>query len=469
MNVLRTIDAWTIRVCLVYLLAVYGSYLVMMAASVLEQRLRLSRRRLENLDQVRGSPLTIPVSVVAPVYNEEPIVAAAAHSWVAIDYPQFEVIIVNDGSTDGTFDRLREQLELEPRTLFYRRIHDTAPIRGIYRSRTHPHLTVVDKENGGKADSLNCGLNLARYRYVCGVDGDTILYPQSLLDGMRLALADPQRVVGVTGHVAISERPEQATDPDTGARTVDRRPLLAYQHLDYLRSFFNHRLGWTHLNTMLCAVGAFQIWRRDLLEELGGFSTAFTCEDIELTFRIHERLRRERRPYAIVSLTDTVGVTEGPDTTRKLISQRERWQRVILETVVAYRGMLFRRRYGSVGLIGVPFFILSEVIAPLFESLALAAAIAGIPLHSLAAGETAAMLAALAFANALFSAASVVLEDRASHAYPLPDLVRLMLLGPLELILYRPLIYWARAKGTWRYLRGDKSWHKFERNARLAD
>jgi cellulose synthase/poly-beta-1,6-N-acetylglucosamine synthase-like glycosyltransferase len=285
---------------------------------------------------------------------------------------------------------------------------------------------------------------------------------------MRLALADPQRIVGVTGHIAISSRPEEALEKDGEPAKLDSRPLLVVQHCDYLRSFFNNRLGWTRLNTMLCAVGAFQIWRSDVIEEIGGFSTTFTCEDIELTFRVHEHFRRQGRPYEIVALADTVGVTEGPDTVRKLIAQRERWQRVILETVVSYRRMMFRPRYGTVGFIGVPFFVLSEVIAPVFELLAMLALIASVALHTLEPEQALLTLVALALTNGLMTSAAVLLEDRTSRVYPVRDLVRLILLGPLDLVIYRPFIVWARMKGTWRYLRGDQGWHKFERNARPA-
>jgi biofilm PGA synthesis N-glycosyltransferase PgaC len=285
---------------------------------------------------------------------------------------------------------------------------------------------------------------------------------------MRLALSDPQRIVGVTGHIAISGRPEEALAENGEPAKLDDRAFLAFQHSDYLRSFFNNRLGWTRLNTMLCAVGAFQIWRSDVIEEIGGFSTTFTCEDIELTFRVHEHFRREGREYEIVSLPDTVGVTEGPDTLKKLIAQRERWQRVILETVISYRRMMFRRRYGAVGFIGVPFFILSEVIAPVFEVLALVALAASVALQALDLEQALLTLVALALMNGLMTSAAVLLEDRTSRAYPLGDLARLILLGPLDLVVYRPFIVWARLKGTWRYLRGDRGWHKFERNARPA-
>lgn len=458
----------SVLVCLGYLGAVYGAYFSMICYSALESHVRHRRRRFESLDRVRESTLTIPVSIVAPVYNEAPVVVASTKSFLAIDYPEYEVIVVNDGSKDDTLTVLRREFDLEPIEHFYRRRYESRPIRALYRSRSHPNLLVIDKENGGKADSLNCGLNLARYRYVCGVDGDTILARSCLLNGMRLALSDPQRIVGVTGHIAITSRPEEALATEGKAARIDRRSLLVFQHLDYLRAFFNNRLGWTRLNTMMCAVGAFQIWRSDVVEEVGGFSTTFTCEDIELTYRVHEHFRREGRPYEIVALADTVGVTEGPDTVRTLIAQRERWQRVILETVFAYRRMMFRRRYGAVGFVGVPFFMLSEVIAPVFELLGVVTVVLGAALGALVVSQALTMLVALALVNGLLTSAAVLLEDRTSRAYPLRDLLRLVALGPVDMFVYRPFIVWARLKGTWRFLRGDQGWHKFERNARPA-
>ncbi len=463
-----SVVGWAVTVCFAYLLATYLSYAVLVVVSVLERRVRTVARRPGDYDLIRESPLTIPVTIVAPLYNEAPIAAASVASFLAVDYPEFDVVVVNDGSTDGTLTRLVEAFSLRPVQLFYRKTFESEPVRAIYRSSRFPNLVVVDKENGGKADALNCGLNFARYRYICGVDGDTILARRSLLDGMRLVLRDPGRVIGVTGHIAISGRPELALNDDGVPSRLDRRPLLAFQHLDYLRSFFNNRLGWTRLNMMLCAVGAFQIWRRDVLEESNGFSTQFTCEDIEMTFRLHERFRREGRDYEILSLAETVGVTEGPDSVRSLIAQRERWQRVIMETVFHYRRMAFNPRYGTVGLLGVPFFVLTEVIAPFFEIASVLAIVAGFATGSFAFTTAALMLGAITFANGILATSSIMLEDKTSRAYRRRDLLRLVMLGPLDLLLYRPLIVLARAKGTWRFLRRDTSWHKFERNTRTA-
>jgi poly-beta-1,6-N-acetyl-D-glucosamine synthase len=461
-----SVVAWVVAVCFSYLALTYLSYALLIVTSVAERRLRTSTRRLGDDDLVRESTLTIPVTIVAPLYNEAPIAAASVASFVAVDYPEYDVVVVNDGSTDATLERLIEAFALQPVQHFYRKLFTSKPIRTIYRSATHPNLLVIDKENGGKADSLNCGLNFARYRYVCGVDGDTILARRSLLDGMRLVLTDPGRVIGVTGHIAINGKPEASLNADGVPSRLDRRPLLAFQHLDYLRSFFNNRLGWTRLNMMLCAVGAFQIWRRDVLEEVNGFSTEFTCEDIELTFRVHEKFLREQRDYEIHCLPDNVGTTEGPDTVRKLVSQRERWQRVINETVWHYRGMWFRKRYGSVGLIGAPFYLFTEVLAPAFELLAIATFAVAVALGVFDPAVFVLMLVAIAFLTGALTACAILLDDLQSRTYRTRDLVRMLLLAPLDLVLYRPVIVWARLKGTWRFLRHDKAWHKFERNVR---
>ncbi len=457
---------WVVVLCLGYLLLTNLVYVVLVFVAAFENGVRRHESASEDYETLASSRFTIPVSVILAAYNEETAIVPSIRSLLALDYPEHEVIVVNDGSTDATFERLRQTFLLEPYEVFVRCVFETEEVRAVYRSAEHPNLVVVDKANGGKADALNTGLNVARYRYVCGVDGDTVLDRDALLKGMRRVVHDPARIVGVTSHLAVAVDPERAMAVPRGRRPIDRRPFLAFQHLDYLRAFFNNRLAWSRLGFMLCSVGAFQIWRRDVLEEMGGYSRRFTCEDIELTFRAHERFLREGRDYEIHSLPDNVGTTEGPDTVRKLVAQRERWQRVIDETVWHYRGMWFNPRYRSVGLIGAPFYLVTEVLAPAVELLALLSLVAGIALGVFEPSAFLLMLTAIAFMNAALTACAILLEDVQSRTYRTRDLARLLLLAPLDLVLYRPLIVWARLKGSWRFLRGDKAWHKFERNVR---
>ena len=443
MSILQEALFWALVVCAGYLALVTLLYFLQLIAAVAEGLLSLRQHRAEDYDATAHSRFTIPVSVVIAAYNEEPIVVASVNSALAQDYPLHEVIVVNDGSTDGTLARLVEEFRLEPHEVFYRHALGTKPVRAIYRSALDPRLVVVDKANGGKADALNCAINLSRFRYVCGVDADTILAKDALLRGMRLVLRDPANVLAVTSHLSITFHPEQADPQSRGRKMVDRSLLSNFQHLDYVRAFYNNRLAWTRLNFMLCTVGAFHIWRRDLLLEMDGFAPEFTCEDIELTFRVHERCRREGRPYKILCLPDHVGVTEGPARVRSLVSQRARWQRVIMETVWHYRRMLFNPRYGTVGLLGTPFYLVSEVIAPAVEALSLAMLVVAAAAGLLDPEMLLLFLVTIAFVNGTLTSAALALDDLSSRAfaarrYTKADLARLLLLGPVDLFLYRP-------------------------------
>ena len=455
-----------VLVCLGYLLLTNIIYVVLVAVAAVENGVRRHETASQDYDVLSESRFTIPVSVIVAAYDEETAIVSTVESLLAFDYPEFEVIVVNDGSNDETMERLRDAFELEPYEVFVRHVFTTEDVRAIHRSAQRANLIVIDKDNGGKADALNAGLNVARFRYVCGVDADTVFDREALLKGMRRVVQDPARIVGVTSHLTIAEDPERSMAVPKGRRSIDRRPFMAYQHLDYLRSFFNNRLAWSKLGFMLCSVGAFQIWRRDVLEEVGGYSRRFTCEDIELTFRVHERFLREGRDYEIHCLPDNVGTTEGPDTVRKLVSQRERWQRVIDETVWHYRRMWFNPRYGSVGMLGAPFYLMTEVLAPVVEVLAIVSLPIAIALGVFDPVVFGVMIAAIAFMNGALTASAILLDDLQSRTYRPRDLTRLLLLAPLDLVLYRPIIVWSRIKGSWRFLRGDKAWHKFERNER---
>ena len=366
-----------------------------------------------------------------PCYDEAAVVVGAVSSALDFDYFEHEVILVNDGSRDDTMAVLTAAFDLYPHQVFYRRTIPTQEVRGIYRSARHPRLLVVDKANGGKADALNMGLNLSRYRYVCCLDGDTIYERDALLKGMRLAVADPARVVGVTSLLAVGLHPERQGSVRDEAYRMGRTLLINFQHIDYLRSFLNNRSAWSRLDYMLCAIGAFMIWRRDLLVEMGGFSRDFTCEDIEMTFRVYEKLLRERRPCKVLALPDTLATTEGPVRVSALVSQRARWQRVILETLWHYRRMLLNPRYGTVGLIGMPFYLVTEALAPLFELLTAVTLLLAVVLRVFDFWQFLYFLAAISMLNACFSVSALLLQDRLMREVHWRDLLHLSLISPL--------------------------------------
>jgi len=465
---LATVLRWCTFACFLYFLAVFASYGILLLFASLDSAIRNRQRRTEDFEALEVSRFTIPVSILSAVYNEEEVAVASTRTLLQQEYPELEVILIDDGSTDATFAELDAAFDLERVEIFYRRILATEPILGVYRSRTDPRLTVVQKVNGGnKADAVNCALNFARYRYVLGVDGDTMYRSDALLLGMRLVMRDPARVIGVTGMIAMGLRPEELHAQPAGRRTLDWNAFSNFQHLDYLRTFLATRIAWSRLGFMLCSPGAFNIWRRDVLEEVGGFSREFTCEDLEMTFRVHEKFLREGLPYEILCVPETVATTEGPARLGALIRQRARWQRVILETLTHYKRMFGNPRYGPVGLVGVPLYVLTEAIAPLFEVLAIATLVVGAWLGVISWVLFGVVLGLMAFSTATLTSAAVLVDDRTARDYRIWSLLRMVLLSPLDLFLYRPVLMWARAYGTWGFLRGRRDWDKFERNVRV--
>ncbi len=457
-----------VLLCLGYLGVVSVFYVVLIAISRRELQEVADDDQNENYELLSESRFSIPVSVLVPAYNEGRVIENTVRSLLALDYPEFEVIVVNDGSTDDSLDVLRRAFSLEARPPIFRRQLESRPIRGLYRSRVFPNLVVVDKANGGKADALNAAMNVARYRYVCAVDGDTIYYRDALLRTMRYPMRDPATVIGVTSNLTTSSRPEEGLCQLVSGSKLDPRWLTRYQLIDFLRAFNNSRLGWSRGNFMLCSMGAFAIWRRDIVLDLGGFSGDFTCEDIEFTFRVHEHMRRTKQPYRIVAMPQSIGCTEGPDTVSRLISQRARWQRVISETVWHYRRMLFNPRYGAVGLVGAPYYLFVEALAPVFQVLSLVILPLAWWLGLLDWRLFLLFTGAVAFTNGFLANMALLGTSRDQHTYPVRDLLRLILMGPIELFTYRPVLIYAQALGLFEFLRGKKAWDKFERNSRSA-
>lgn len=197
-------------ICFAYLVFTTTVYLVLTVVGGFESVVRRHESWSADYETLGASRFTIPVSIVVPAYNEERVIAATTRSMLELDYPEHEVIVVNDGSSDGTLAALVEAFDLVPYEAFVRCVFPHNDVRAMYRCPEHPNLVVVDKANGGKVDALNAALNAARYRYVCCVDADTWFDRKALLKGMRLAVQDPARVIGVTSHLTTARKPEQA-------------------------------------------------------------------------------------------------------------------------------------------------------------------------------------------------------------------------------------------------------------------
>jgi cellulose synthase/poly-beta-1,6-N-acetylglucosamine synthase-like glycosyltransferase len=404
-------------------------------------------------DEALVSPLTPGVSILLPAYNEEVGIVESVRSLMALHYPLHEVVVVNDGSTDATLDRLRDAFELVPATRALRGSVATAGVIGAYASRRHPELCVIDKHNGGKADALNAGANAARHPYLCAVDADAIIEEDALLRLAKPIFDDPDRVAATGGIVRIAN----GCMVDHG-RVVDvrlpRSRLAAIQVVEYFRAFLVGRSGLSKLNSLLIISGAFGLFRRDLVEEVGGWWTATVGEDVELVLRLHLHLRERGEPYSIVFVPDPVCWTEAPEDLATLSRQRRRWHRGLAESLWRHRRATGNRRYGVIGLFAFPYFIVFELVAPVVELAGVPSTIVWGALGRLSATFLVAYAVVAVLLGVLLSFAAVLLEEFSFRRHRRgADVVRLLWWSIWENIGYRQLTAVWRLMGLWDALR----------------
>lgn len=447
-----------------YYLASNLGYLVMLVialrTSALHQRLLESHR----LNWFKETPMSPPVTVIAPAHNEEASIRVAVRSLLELDYPELEIIVVNDGSRDRTLEELREEFRLRPVRMVYVPLSKSAPLRGLYRSAVDPRLVVLDKEAAGsKADAVNAGLNAATSPYVCVVDADSVLERDALLRIMVPVLEDPKRVVAVGGIIRVLNGSLIEKGQLRRVR-LPHKSIEAIQVIEYLRAFLIGREAWAQGNMLMIISGAFGLFRTDLVRAVGGYRANSIGEDLDLVARMHRHLRMQGADYEIRFVPDPMCWTEVPSDLRSLARQRARWQKGLLDVLWPSRGMLFRPRYGRIGCFALPYLWLFELLAPVLETAGIATIILAALLGVLSREFCLQFLIfGYAFATVI-SIGSVLQEEITYRRYnDWKDVVRLVSYCFFEHFPYRQLHMIWRLQGLWQYLRGDHEWKPLKR------
>jgi cellulose synthase/poly-beta-1,6-N-acetylglucosamine synthase-like glycosyltransferase len=448
---------------LCYFLAIQAIYFVLVLLAY--WAVLRNRRVLAAADwrRVIQSPLTIPISILAPAYNEEQTIIQSISSLLVLEYPQHEVIVINDGSRDGTMAVLLAHFQLVRVPAQVDLQVPCKPILGIYRSADYPMLTVVDKENGGKADALNAGVNLARYPLFCAIDADSLLEGNALLRVARPFVEHPDQTVAVGGVVRIANgcKVEHGRVMEVD---LPQNSVAMFQWVEYVRAFLFGRAGWSSLGALLIISGAFGIFRRKTVIEVGGYRHDTVGEDLELVVRIHRRMCERRIPYRIEFLPDPVCWTEAPETLRILSRQRNRWQRGLLDTLMIHRTMILNPRYGPIGMLAMPYFFLFELIGPIIEILGYLIVPASLLLGIIDLSFFFLFLTVAVLLGVILSVLAVALDDIEFGRLPrMRQVLWLVLFGLLENFGYRQLTSWWRLKGFYDHWRGNKGWGKMER------
>lgn len=457
---LRSVVQWLYQVTaipiLIYFTLINLSFLLLIGTAALQFR-RYLRMRDASVDTL-GGELALGVSVIVPAYNEEVGIVTSTTAMLSLRYPRHEVVIVDDGSTDNTFAVMREAFDLVqvPR-LVPHDIPMRAEITEVHVPRDgHTRLVVVRKTNSGRSEAINAGINAAIEPLVAVIDADSILEPDALLRVSKPFTDDPTRMVATGGTIRAVN----------GSRVVSGRlvklampkPWLArIQVVEYLRAFLIGRTGWSRLGMLILISGAFGMFRRDVVVEVGGLDPDSIGEDFELMLHIHKHMIDTGRDYQVEFVPEPVCWTEVPSSFAVLGRQRRRWHRGLWETLWAYRGMMFRRKYGRLGAFALPYYWMFELFAPLLEGFGIIIVVLGLIL-GIVNVPYAILFMVLAYGLAiLVTLAAMSVEEWAFHRYTRwRDLVTTLAAAVLENFGYRQLTVFWRLSGWWASLRGKK-------------
>lgn len=447
---------------LFYFIVVNLGYLALNGIALISIYRYMQREVIFGIEK-QFSRLEPPVSLLVPAYNEENTISASIHSLLQINYPEYEIIIINDGSKDGTLETLKKDFSLVQVPETVRRRIPSHAVRGMYLSKAYPAIRVIDKENGGKADALNAGINASHYPIFCSVDADSILQRDSLTKVVQPFLEDPYVIASggsvraVNGCVVSGGYLMESGLP--------QNPIALLQIIEYLRGFLIGRLGWSQLNALMIISGAFGLYRKDAVIEAGGYNPKTVGEDMELIVRLHRLMREKKKRYSITFIPDPICWTEVPENLTTLRNQRIRWQRGLAESLFLNKELAFSRNGGVVGWFAFPFMVVFELLGSVVEVAGYLFTFIGFYLGVISAAAFFSFIFIAIGLGILLSVNSLLVEEMSFKIYKKPSsLLLLFFYSVAENFGYRQLNSWWRMLGLWQFLRGKRgSWGEMKR------
>lgn len=467
MTLIEIIEGFIIEVniyLIVYFLCINFIYITLffLALAASKKQVNLSRTRKNTL--LFSERLLPGISIIAPAYNEEINIIESVTSLLNLQYPVYEVIVVNDGSKDQTLNKLIQHFNLERKHPTHINELNTKKIRGIYKTKDIPNLIVVDKQNGGKADALNVGINVSKQDYVCGIDADSILEGDALLKLASAMLDDTKPYVALGGNIY----PANGFTFDKGKvekRSIPKEIICRFQTIEYLRAFTSGRIGWSELRSLMIISGAFGLFQKNALIESGGYLTSSSKlkkdtvgEDMELVVRLTRQTLEKKEPFRVAYVYNAYCYTELPSDVKTLLKQRNRWQRGLIDILSYHRKLAFNPKYKQIGLIGYPYFFIFEFLGPFFEAQGYVMLTIALILGLLSPSIILGIFVISILFGIVISLSSLYMSEKDLLMMSKKDTVILILYAILENFGYRQMISMHRVLSSFSALKESGTW-----------
>ncbi|MEG1577256.1 MAG: glycosyltransferase family 2 protein [Oscillospiraceae bacterium] len=421
------------------------------------------RRKNERLKSILHHEIYIPITIIVPAHNEETTIVDTVRTLLEQDYPLFEIIMVDDGSTDRTAEFLIEQFQmaLTPRPV--RRVIPCKEESAIYEAkRNNVDITLVQKENGGKADTLNLGINISKYPYFICIDADSMLQKNSLFEISKPMMEDDS-VVACGGQIAISNGVKLADGMVKDYR-MPKKMIEAMQVLEYERSFLASRVFMNHFNGNLIISGAFGMFKKSTVVLAGGYDSSTMGEDMELVVKLHAFCRANNLPYSLQYVPDAICWSQVPGSLPDLMRQRRRWHIGLFESLTKYKNVVGKKEYGLMGTVSFLYFWIYELLSPYIEifglltiGLSFAINLINVPFMLLFFGIYA------GFACILTLTSFFTRLYMQNMRITLGDTLKVILLCGFELVGLRFILMFVRANALLGYKKNKNVWGKMSR------
>jgi len=446
-----------------------SSYLILMGLSYKNVKKQAKLWNLKNISMLFRNKMIPAISIIAPAYNEEMTIISSVKSLLNLKYPDYELIVVNDGSKDETLNKLIEAFHLIRVNYRYTTSLETAPIRGIYRNPSLPKLVVIDKSNGGKADALNAGINVANKEYFCGIDSDSVLEPEALLRLASLTLDESTETPALGGNVF----PINGCKVNNGLITKIQLPksqLARFQNIEYIRAFMAGRLGWEEINSMLIISGAFGLFRKERIIGIGGYMTTLgkyhkdtVGEDMELVVRISRLMHEMGLRFKIRYAYNANCWTQVPEDLKSLKSQRYRWHRGLIDILFFHKKLIFNPRYKNTGMLAMPYYLIFEAISPMIEAQGYIMVVCAVLLGILDGRIALLLFIGSILLGIIISISAVLIAEREDQYFSPKDMTILLFYAVIENFGPRQWISFWRIRGQFNVIFGEDGWGKIKR------